>query len=245
MHKITLYTKRKLHLPGLVAWERRLKRCRHVCKSQNVCPTPYTLHPRGCGVKWKSSTQKQKLFTVQVPKCPNRFTFKTRKLCGIFPDIFRSQDIFAECVFRPIQSISCDVRYNVCQSVYLSIHMWKLWFPVEWRFMEWITNIGMPPDFFFSFSDSIICCFLKKIWVFWSLRTSLLCIVEELAGVGSVAVAVGVSDSWQVTCDTQHMSHDTWHATHDTWHATHDTWHATHDMCHVTGDMWHLTRDTW
>ena len=35
---MTLNTKRKLHLAGLVASEMRLKRCRRVCKSQNVCP---------------------------------------------------------------------------------------------------------------------------------------------------------------------------------------------------------------
>ena len=37
MHQITLYARRKLHLAGLVAWEMRWKRCRHVCNSQNVC----------------------------------------------------------------------------------------------------------------------------------------------------------------------------------------------------------------
>ena len=37
MHKMTLYNRRKLHLTVLIAWEMRRKRCRHVCKSQNVC----------------------------------------------------------------------------------------------------------------------------------------------------------------------------------------------------------------
>ena len=40
---------------------------------------------------------------------------------------------------------------------------------------------------------------------FGSLQTILLCIVGKLAGGGSVAVAVGVSDMCQVTGDTQHM----------------------------------------
>ena len=40
------------------------------------------------------------------------------------------------------------------------------------------------------------------VWVFWSLQTNLLCIVGELAGGGSVAVAVGVSDRLQLTRDT-------------------------------------------
>ena len=36
-------------------------------------------------------------------------------------------------------------------------------------------------------------CVLKLFWVLGSLRTSLLCIMEELAGGGSVAVAVAVA----------------------------------------------------
>ena len=39
----------------------------------------------------------------------------------------------------------------------------------------------------------------------------------SVAGRGSVAVAVGVSDRWQVTHDTQHMTHDMWHVTYNTW----------------------------
>ena len=67
-------------------------------------------------------------------------------------------------------------------------------------------------------------------WVFGSLQTSLLCIMGELAGGGSLAVAVGV---------------DRWHATHDTWHVKNDTWHMASDTWHLTPDMWHLTRDPW
>ena len=43
--------------------------------------------------------------------------------------------------------------------------------------------------------------FLHKKKVFWSLQTTLLCIVGELAGRGSVAVAVGVG----VTCHVSHV----------------------------------------
>ena len=34
----------------------------------------------------------------------------------------------------------------------------------------------------------------------------------------SFVVAVGVSDRWQVTCDTRHVTCDTLHVTRDTWH---------------------------
>ena len=51
------------------------------------------------------------------------------------------------------------------------------------------------------------------IWFFGSvlMNQSLLCIVGELAGGGSVAVAVCVGDMWQVTCDTWYLTPDTWH----------------------------------
>ena len=44
-----------------------------------------------------------------------------------------------------------------------------------------------------------------------------MCIVVESAG-GSVAVAVGVSDMWEVTCDIWHLITDTWHLTPDERH---------------------------
>ena len=36
----------------------------------------------------------------------------------------------------------------------------------------------------------------------------------------SVAVAVGVSDRWQVTSDTQNVTREIWHMTCDMWHMT-------------------------
>ena len=48
--------------------------------------------------------------------------------------------------------------------------------------------------------------------------TSLLYIVGELAGEGSMAVAVDVSDLWQVSVDTQYVTCDC-----DTWHMTPNT----------------------
>ena len=56
---------------------------------------------------------------------------------------------------------------------------------------------------------------LKKL-IFGSLRTILLWIVGELAGVGSGAVAVGVSDMWNMTGDMQHVLRNRWHVTCDT-----------------------------
>ena len=39
-----------------------------------------------------------------------------------------------------------------------------------------------------------------------SLQTTLLCIVGHLSEGGFVALAIGVSEMWQVTGDTQHMT---------------------------------------
>ena len=66
---------------------------------------------------------------------------------------------------------------------------------VEWRLLveEHIANIGIPLDvikflLFLSFS-----VFLFFYFYFWLFETSLLCIMEKLAGGRSAAVALGVS----------------------------------------------------
>ena len=71
---------------------------------------------------------------------------------------------------------------------------------------EPITNIGIPLQVFVAVS--MIFCILTLFWVFWSSGISLLCIVGEFPGKGSLAVAVGVSDQGQVTGDTRHVTHD-------------------------------------
>ena len=69
--------------------------------------------------------------------------------------------------------------------------VWKPRFPVDWRLLveERIANNGIPLDVF-------CCCRLdeffflvlkkKKNQAFWSLQTSLLCIMGELAGGGVI-----------------------------------------------------------
>ena len=51
-------------------------------------------------------------------------------------------------------------------------------------------------------------CVLNFFWFLWSLQTSLVCLLGELAGRGSVAMSVSVSDKWKVTGDM-------WHATQE------------------------------
>ena len=53
---------------------------------------------------------------------------------------------------------------------------------------------GIPLNVLDLFVVSMIFSFLTYFLGFWFFATSLLCIIGELAGGGSVAVAVGVSD---------------------------------------------------
>ena len=81
----------------------------------------------------------------------------------------------------------------------------KTRFPVYRRLLveERIANIGIPLDVFVFFVVSMIFCILKNFLGFGSLQTSLLCKLGELAGGGSVAVAVGISSyRGRVTQDT-------------------------------------------
>ena len=57
-------------------------------------------------------------------------------------------------------------------------------------------------------------------WIFGSWQTSLLCIVGELTGGGSVTVVVGNIDRWQVTRNTWNRTHDMILLLHDTWRVT-------------------------
>ena len=59
---------------------------------------------------------------------------------------------------------------------------------------------------FLGFCDNF--CALTFYWVFGSLLNSLLFIMWELAGEGSVAVGFGISDKRQVTGDKQHATCD-------------------------------------
>ena len=67
---------------------------------------------------------------------------------------------------------------------------------MDWRLTvkEHIANIGIPLDFFFSFSVSMNLCVYNFFLFFGSLRTRLLCLLGEIAEEGSVAVAVAVSE---------------------------------------------------
>ena len=56
------------------------------------------------------------------------------------------------------------------------------------------------------------------------------------SGVGYMAMAVGVSEKWQVICNTQHMTPETWEP--DIWPMTCDTWHITYGTLHMTYDTW-------
>ena len=78
--------------------------------------------------------------------------------------------------------------------MYVCVPSRKTRFPVDWRLLVkyCIANIGIPLDIYF-FSDFFYVCNFFLL-VSGSLQTSLLCIIGELAGGGSVAVVFGVID---------------------------------------------------
>ena len=63
----------------------------------------------------------------------------------------------------------------------------------------------------------LIYCILIFVLVFGFFKPV---IMGELAGGGSVVVAVGVNDRWQFTGDTRHVTLDIRHAICDAWYAT-------------------------
>ena len=73
--------------------------------------------------------------------------------------------------------------------------------------------------------------------IFWLFSVKLVLQVGELAGVGSVAMAVYVSNKKQVTCcnlpvtgGKLPVTGDRWHISDDRWQVTHETWHKTHEI---------------
>ena len=88
-----------------------------------------------------------------------------------------------------------------------SFHIRKPQFPMDWTLLVDVV-----------YAVSLTFCVFKLFLVSGSLQTSLLCIVGKLAGEGSLAVAVSVSERWQVM---QHTAYDrcnlkTWYLEPDT-----------------------------
>ena len=80
--------------------------------------------------------------------------------------------------------------------MHVFVQLRKTRFPLDWRLLvrERIANISIPLNILRAFVVSMIFCELKLFRDFGSLQNSLLCIMGELAGGGSLAMAVGVSD---------------------------------------------------
>ena len=94
---------------------------------------------------------------------------------------------------------------SVCH-VFVPLRKTRL--PVDWTLLieEHISYIGMPLELFGFLLFWCFYCFLReKNLVLGSLQTRLLCIMAEIPGGGSVAVAVAVRDRWQVTISKQNL----------------------------------------
>ena len=85
----------------------------------------------------------------------------------------------------------------------------SLWTGDYWAKSLLLILANLKTDFFPNCFGDFFLLYLDCFPDFWSLPTSLLCMVGGLAEGGSVAMAVGVSEKRQVTDDTQHVTHDT------------------------------------
>ena len=118
-------------------------------------------------------------------------------------------------IFQWIGPLVDSVIELQCQCVCVSVTIQNTHFRVSWRLLVegYIANIGL------QWHNFMFCSVLLIFWVFQLFRVlgasllwaRLLWIMGELAGGGSVAVAVGVSERWHMTRDTPRMTHDTWH----------------------------------
>ena len=107
------------------------------------------------------------------------------------------------------------IRMSVCHMscVFVSVCHRKKTVPggldtSDWRGYHWYWHTSRC---FWVFVVLMIFCVLKFVQVLGSLQTSLMRIIGELAGRGSVNVAVSISDRWQ-------LSHNMWHVTPDMWY---------------------------
>ena len=127
---------------------------------------------------------------------------------------YRGKEVFTKFTSKMIQSISC----NVCG---LSSPPGN---PTsQWTGDFWSNNVSLISArrwFYFQSVWMILFFIFFLCFLFLSWWSSLLCIVVELAAEGSVRVAVGVGDRWQMTC-----------------HMTCCTWHSICEKCHVTCDI--------
>ena len=90
-------------------------------------------------------------------------------------------------------SISRNVRQS---GLCLCVPSQKTRFPLDWRLLveERITFNGIPVDISGLLQFLCFFCVYNVFKVLESLQTSLLCIMGELAGEGSVAVAIGIGN---------------------------------------------------
>ena len=136
-------------------------------------------------------------------------SFKTSKYIKQFQEEMVPRGLTSFHFIGPRGRFSHRVAMSVCMSVCLSVTIQNAHFRMSWRLLVegLIASIGLQwHNFLFLFLFQwFFCCVFQLVLVFWA---SLLWIMGELAGGGSLAVAVGVSDSWRATCYYPHLSRD-------------------------------------
>ena len=89
-------------------------------------------------------------------------------------------------------------------NIFISLGLFGFWF--FWQFLAFWNFVGF--------------------WVYAN-QSTVLCKIGELVRGGSVHVAVGKSDRWQVSCSTWPVTRYAWDLTCDNWHLTPDMWQLT------------------
>ena len=124
-----------------------------------------------------------------------------------FPLKFRISWIFAT---KSISSLEASIKYGNTE-ILIILKYWHYQYTEISKILKYkkYWNTEKNKYHWMILYVAVFNIFLKTFWDCRSMRTSLLCIVGELAEGGSVDVAV-VVDRWQVTSDRWHTTGDRW-----------------------------------
>ena len=119
---MTLYTK-KIHLAGLFAWEMRLKRCRRVCKSPNICPHELAADSHMPQTSGGRGFDHLRAYPECIPSWPGSETLRQGKVVASIWDIWEL-NYSAMCLFRKLANSFAIVLNTISQNIFTDIDHW-------------------------------------------------------------------------------------------------------------------------